>query len=93
MLTAEELYIFCLTLIVLWIFPIFKLSKTRPKILILNFLFQLFYSAFYLWLLENYGNKGSSLLWLFYWFITIIIHLIGLNIWTLTLMKKNKNAR
>lgn len=88
MLTTEELLYFGLTLIVLWTYPLVKIARKKSKVLLLNFILQLLYSVFYLWLMENYGSKGSSLLWIFYWFITTVIHLIGLNIWTLSLTKK-----
>ena len=85
MLTNQELLILCLALLVLWLFPAIKL---KWKLLSVNFLFQVSYSIIFLWLIENLGNKGSSLLWIFYWGFTILIHLVSLNIWTGFFIKK-----
>jgi Na+-driven multidrug efflux pump len=90
MLTNEELIYFCFILVVLWLFPILKLIKTNKKLLIINLIGQFSYSFFFLYLLENYGSKGSSLLWLFYWLSALIIHLLVLNFWTLSEVRKRK---
>lgn len=91
MLTQEELIYFTVTLGILWIFPLISLFKTGWKVLVINFLIQVFYSLFFLWLMDNYGSKGSGLLWMFYWLVSIIIHLAGLNIWIISKWIKRKS--
>jgi hypothetical protein len=92
MLTIEELTYLVLTLFVLWFFPLLTLLKTDKKSLSINIIVQLAYSGFFMWLLEYHGSKGSGLLWIFYWFFTIVIHLVGLNIWTIYYRRKIKTS-
>lgn len=88
MLTIEELIYLILTLIVLWLFPLLILLKKNKRLLFINVIVQLIYSGFFMWLLEYHGSKGSGLLWIFYWFSITVIHLVGLNIWTIFYRRK-----
>ncbi len=88
MLTIEELIYLILTLIVLWLFPLLILLKKNKRLLFINVIVQLIYSGFFMWLLEYHGSKGSGLLWIFYWLSITVIHLIGLNIWTIFYRRK-----
>ena len=90
MLTIEELTYLLLTFLILSLFPFLTLLKIKPKLLIINLISQVGYSAILIWILENYGNKGLGLLWVFYWFCIISIHLVWLNIWTFQ-YRKEKN--
>ena len=92
MLTHKELFYFCLTIVILRIFPLIKLIRISRNALIVNFSIQIIYSLFFLSLIENHGSKGSGLLWMLYWFLSIIIHLTVLNIWTTSEIRKRKKT-
>ncbi len=93
MLNSEEIVYFFLISFAFWIFPFLVLVKSNRRVLVTNFLVQIGYSLVYAWLLEEYGSEGSSLLWIFYWFITLLGHLVGLNIWVAFYRKKQKRIK
>ena len=91
-LNPDELITLLLTLAMQWLFPIVKLRRTHGLTLALNGFVQLVYLLFFLWCMKNRGSGGTSLVWMFYGWVTVLVHLVGLHVWTVVVIVKRMQA-
>ncbi len=90
MLSDIQFFLVGVIPVLLWFYPILKWSRFKWKQLILHIVIQVLYSLLFIWLIIENPGTGYMSIWLFYWFFAIIIHLIGLNIWTFIRFKRIK---
>ena len=74
----QDYYLILAAYFVHWLilgFLSFKSDRSQ-RTLAWNLLIQLIYSVLFLILLQNAADGGSSLVWLLYWSILLVIHIL-----------------